>query len=82
MMQRFLFVFLLCALLAFEAEALFPRRSDKIKCPPRGFDSVKDFDPESFISKSWFVQEQVNPPFPFKTRSIELSLGCRRLPRP
>jgi len=28
-------------------------------CPPPGFDSVKDFDAAEFISRSWYVQEQI-----------------------
>lgn len=31
-------------------------------CPPKGFDSVKDFDIKKYISAPWYIQEQVRPP--------------------
>ena len=31
----------------------------KASCPPEGFDSVQSFDLESFISKRWYIQQQM-----------------------
>ena len=34
-------------------------QSKPSQCPPSGFDSTQDFDLESFISKRWYVQQQM-----------------------
>lgn len=31
------------------------------ECPPKGFDSVKDFDVKKYVSAPWYIQEQVRP---------------------
>ena len=37
------------------------RRNASALCPPRGFDSVPNFDIARYISAPWFVQQQVSP---------------------
>jgi hypothetical protein len=29
------------------------------ECPPKNFDSVKDFDIKKYVSAPWYIQEQV-----------------------
>ncbi|GMH39968.1 hypothetical protein BSKO_07872 [Bryopsis sp. KO-2023] len=43
------------------------------KCPPEGFDSVKDFDVRKYISAPWYIQEQMTNSYQRKN-----SLFCVR----
>jgi len=36
---------------------LFP--SSALECPPKNFSSVQDFDLDTFISKRWYIQQQM-----------------------
>lgn len=78
-MRPWILVLLFCSIFAFEERVTVPNSLSNTKCPPAGFDSVKDFDPKSFIRKSWFIQEQVSS-FVMSPRGTTTRLGRSGLP--
>jgi hypothetical protein len=49
-------------------------------CPPRAFDSVKDFDIKKYVSAPWYIQEQVSQdPLPPSYKAVLDQLVCKPL---